>query len=151
MVNPAVGLCARCLSQAQRQSPLNQRFLRNRLARAPQQQWRYLQTERFQPLAPPNPASLGKPTPARSYPRSRKWFRRLGYLGFAAAAVYALDRRYLASALARSIRTFGVAALVAADYKINFRQNPPLAPSIPALHVRNAQRLFDLLRANGGL
>lgn len=153
MVNPALGLCARCLRQAQRQSPLFQNsLLRSPVTRAPlQQQWRYLQTERFQPLAPPNPTSLGKPTPARTYPRSRKWLRRLGYVGLAAAAVYALDRRYWASALARSLRTFGIAALVAADYKINFRPSPPLAPSIPALHVRNAQRLFDLLRANGGL
>lgn len=40
---------------------------------------------------------------------------------------------------------------MAVDYKINFRPHPPLAESIPALHNRNAERLFDLLRANGGL
>ena len=53
--------------------------------------------------------------------------------------------------MTRSVRTFGLGLLVAIDYKINFRPNPPLADSIAALHARNAQRLFDLLRANGGL
>jgi aarF domain-containing kinase len=34
---------------------------------------------------------------------------------------------------------------------LNFRPNPPFAESITALHARNAERLFDLLRHNGGL
>lgn len=37
------------------------------------------------------------------------------------------------------------------DYKINFRANPPFAPSIGALHARSAERLAELLKANGGL
>ena len=37
------------------------------------------------------------------------------------------------------------------DYKINFRAHPPLASSIEALHARNAERVFELLRSNGGL
>lgn len=41
--------------------------------------------------------------------------------------------------------------LVALDYKINFRPHPPLASSIAAVHARNAERLSDLLRHNGGL
>lgn len=41
--------------------------------------------------------------------------------------------------------------LVGIDYKINFRAHPPLARSIEALHGRNAERVFDLLRHNGGL
>lgn len=41
--------------------------------------------------------------------------------------------------------------VVAADYKINFRAHPPLAKSIEEVHRRNAQRLFHLLRTNGGL
>jgi aarF domain-containing kinase len=41
--------------------------------------------------------------------------------------------------------------LIGVDYKINFRAHPPLAESIEALHARNAQRIFDLIRANGGL
>lgn len=34
---------------------------------------------------------------------------------------------------------------------MNFRANPPLAKSITDVHARNAERLFELLRANGGL
>ncbi|KAI4143835.1 MAG: hypothetical protein L6R39_004429 [Caloplaca ligustica] len=45
----------------------------------------------------------------------------------------------------------GDGLVVASDYKINFRPHPPLADSIQALHARNAERLFDLLRTNGGL
>ncbi|AEO65048.1 uncharacterized protein THITE_56894 [Thermothielavioides terrestris NRRL 8126] len=45
--------------------------------------------------------------------------------------------------------------LVAADYKLNFRPEPlPLVGSaggIPELHRRSAERLFRLLRENGGL
>ena len=66
-------------------------------------------------------------------------------------AAYAIDRQFLFSSLARSARTFALGAVVAADYKINFRPHPPLADSIAALHARNAQRLFELLRTNGGL
>lgn len=41
--------------------------------------------------------------------------------------------------------------MIGIDYKINFRPHPPLADSIEALHLRNAQRIFELLRYNGGL
>lgn len=65
--------------------------------------------------------------------------------------------------MARSARTFGTGLLVAADYKLNFRAEPlPIigrllgggeggGEGIPALHRRNAERLFELLRGNGGL
>lgn len=62
-----------------------------------------------------------------------------------------IDQRYNAAAITRSARTFGLGLIVAADYKINFRENPPLARSIGDLHARNAERLFHLLSTNGGL
>lgn len=65
--------------------------------------------------------------------------------------MWSLDRQFLSSSLTRSVRTFWLGIVVALDYKINFRTHPPLADSIPALHHRNAERLFDLLRTNGGL
>ena len=105
----------------------------------------------FQPLTPPVPGSLGKPRPARTFPRTRRWSRRLAYILLLGTAGYAIDKQFYASVLGRSSRAFAVAILASIDYKINFRPNPPLAPSIQALHVRNAQRLFDLLAANGGL
>ena len=112
---------------------------------------RPLQTQQFQPFVPPSPNSLGKPTPAKSYRRTRRWFRRLIYLVAGTGVLYGVDRQFYASSIARSVRTFGLGFIVALDYKINFRPNPPLAPSIPALHARNAERLAGLLQSNGGL
>jgi len=37
------------------------------------------------------------------------------------------------------------------DRSLDFREHPPLADSIEALHARNAERLFELLHTNGGL
>ncbi|KAH8907437.1 ABC1-domain-containing protein [Coniochaeta sp. PMI_546] len=109
----------------------------------------------YQPLTPPSPASLGAPRPARTYPRLTRWTRRLLILASLLGTAYLLDRHIYASGIARSARTFGLGLLVALDYKLNFRPEPlPLIGSqggIPALHRRNAERLFDLLRGNGGL
>lgn len=41
--------------------------------------------------------------------------------------------------------------MVALDYKINFRENPPFADDIAEVHSRSATKLFNLLRTNGGL
>lgn len=41
--------------------------------------------------------------------------------------------------------------VVAIDYKVNFRAHPPFANSVEEVHARNAERLFHLLRTNGGL
>lgn len=49
------------------------------------------------------------------------------------------------------MRTFATSLLVALDYKINFRPEAVVTGSVPELHARNAERLFDLLRSNGGL
>lgn len=70
-------------------------------------------------------------------------------------ALYAIDSQVYASGMGRSLRTFGTGLLVALDYKLNFRPEPlPLIGSsgtIEDLHRRNAERLFELLRRNGGL
>lgn len=73
------------------------------------------------------------------------------YLSVATGVVYAIDTQFYASSLTRTTRTFALGLFVALDYKINFRPNPPLASSIAALHARNAERLSELLRHNGGL
>jgi aarF domain-containing kinase len=41
--------------------------------------------------------------------------------------------------------------VVGLDYKINFVPNPPFASSVEEVHLRNARRMFTLLRENGGL
>lgn len=68
-----------------------------------------------------------------------------------AAFGYNLDKRYNASALTRTFRTFSLGLIVASDYKINFRESPPFARSVTEVHERNARKLFALLRENGGL
>lgn len=73
------------------------------------------------------------------------------YLALGTGVLYGVDRQFYASSITRSARTFGLGLIVALDYKINFRPNPLLAASIPALHARNAERLADLLQSNGGL
>lgn len=138
--------CTRCLN-----SP---RYFNNpsinRLV-PPKSPRRFLQTQQFQPFAPPNPNTLPKPAPPKTFPRTKKWLRRLFFLALGTRLVYEIDKRYYASSITRSARTFGLGLFVALDYKINFRPVPPLAPSIQALHARNAERLADLLRLNGGL
>ena len=120
----------------------------------------------FEPLRPPSPADLGAPKPARSFHRTQKWLRRLLILSALSGSLYLVDDYLYASGMARSLRTFGIGLLVAADYKLNFRAEPILpltigtsgagvkhgeGEGIPELHRRNAERLFELLRHNGGL
>ena len=105
----------------------------------------------FKPFVPPTPSSLPKPAPPKTYRRTLKSIRTLFYLGIGVGLAYGVDKYFLYSSLFRSARTFGFGCLVATDYKINFRPHPPLAESIRALHYRNAERLFNLLRENGGL
>lgn len=77
--------------------------------------------------------------------------KKTAYFVLGAGAVYIADERWNASSLLRTFRTFITGAIVAADYKINFQPHPPFAKSIVALHARNAERIYNLLRANGGL
>lgn len=112
---------------------------------------RYAHSSQFQPFVPPSPSSLGKPTEAKTYKRTIKWLRRIIYVSLATGVAYGIDSQFYASSLTRTARTFSLGLFVALDYKINFRPNPPLASSIAAVHARNAERLSDLLRHNGGL
>ena len=146
MIYPALGLCSRCLRRS-----TGLRFLADRNLSSPARSRRYLQTQQFQPFAPPSPDSLPKAAPPRTYRRTKKWARRLIYLTLGTGVLYGLDRQFYASVLTRSARTFVLGSITALDYKINFRPHPPLAASIEALHARNAERLAWLLQVNGGL
>ncbi|ODH45505.1 Atypical/ABC1 protein kinase [Paracoccidioides brasiliensis] len=110
-----------------------------------------IHTQHFQPFVPPPPSTLSKPGIVRTYPRTRKWLRRLFYVSLGGGVVYGIDRRFYASSLTRTTWIFALGMLVALDYKINFRPNPPFAESIAAVHARNTNRLSSLLRTNGGL
>ena len=158
-----LNICSRCLVRSTRSQFLRSTLgtfrsyhLQRRLPdpvheRLPQKFRRSLQTQEFKPFVPPSPESLPRAAPPKHYRRTRKWARRLLYLAIGLGVAYEIDQYFLYASLTRSMRTFWLGVVVATDYKINFRPNPPLADSIQALHNRNAERLFDLLRTNGGL
>ncbi|KAK8070848.1 hypothetical protein PG997_011051 [Apiospora hydei] len=104
----------------------------------------------FQPLRPPSPESLGAPKAAREFKRGRKWLRRFVILATVGGTFYLVDRVAFAAGISRSLLTFGNGLFVAFDYKINFRARP-FVGTIEDLHRRSAERLFELLRHNGGL
>lgn len=105
----------------------------------------------FKPMRPPSPEELGAPKAAGEYKRGRKWVRRVAILAATSTVVYLVDRQVYALGLTRSLRTFGTGLLAALDYKINFRPEPWTGGTVKDLHLRNAERLFDLMRANSGL
>ncbi|KAH9868649.1 hypothetical protein J1614_007721 [Plenodomus biglobosus] len=114
---------------------------------------RRLQSQAWEPLRPINPADLPKPRPRKIKPpfTRRRWVRRLAVISALLGAGLFIDRQFYASSVTRCLRTFKTGLLIGLDYKINFRPHPPLADSIEALHLRNAQRIYELLRYNGGL
>ena len=105
----------------------------------------------FQPLRPPSPSELGAPQAAKQYKRGRRWTRWVAITLVGGSVIYVADQQIYASGFLRTLRTFWTTMVVALDYKINFRPEPLTAGSVPELHARSAERLFDLLRANGGL
>lgn len=64
---------------------------------------------------------------------------------------YFADRQAFGSGIKRTLLTFGNGLYVALDYKLNFRPVPWTGGTVTDLHRRSAERLFELLRANGGL
>ncbi|KAH8589061.1 ABC transporter [Bisporella sp. PMI_857] len=112
---------------------------------------RAIQNQRYQAFTPPSPESLGKAKPARLYPRTIKWGRRLLYISAFSGAFYLVDTQFYSSSITRSLRTFWTGIVIAIDYKLNFRPHPLLGGGIDDLHRRSATRIFDLLHHNGGL
>ncbi|CAK1359197.1 ABC1 family protein [Cercospora beticola] len=105
----------------------------------------------FTHAKPPSPADLGAPKQAKQYRKSRKWLRRLIRTSLAVAVVLGIDTQFYDACLTRSVRTFSIGLLIALDYKLNFRADPWIGDSVEDLHHRSAVRVFELLRANGGL
>lgn len=156
MAIPGFALCARCLArsfnprsfQASHGKIYTYRLPKSLPSRPVK---RHIQSQQFKPFVPPSPSSLPKAAPPKTYRRTRKWSRRLVYLALGLGATYEFDQHFFYASLTRSARTFWLSLIVATDYKINFRAHPLLYDSIQDLHLRNAERLFDLLRTNGGL
>ncbi|KAG7085810.1 hypothetical protein E1B28_003348 [Marasmius oreades] len=80
--------------------------------------------------------------------RFRQYVRRTGYLVAGVATLYAVDRVFNASAIARNARTLYTCAMITLDYKINFTEANN--DHIPELHERVANRMYDLFTSNGG-
>ncbi|PPR01545.1 hypothetical protein CVT24_001856 [Panaeolus cyanescens] len=81
--------------------------------------------------------------------RPRKLLRRAGYLLVGVGTVYFVDTTYNASSIVRNLRTLWTCAMITLDYKWNF--TPEKTESIPQLHERVADRVFNLFTSNGGL
>ena len=149
MTSRIAGLPVQCSRGRVRFPLLSSRFsaqlLLNPLCHRP------IHSSQFQPLVPPSPASLGKAAPAREYRRTQKWGKAFLYIGGVVGVAYLIDTQFYASSITRSLRTFGLGIVVATDYKLNFRPKPLFGGAIEDLHRRSAERLFDLLRHNGGL
>ncbi|KAK0661559.1 ABC1 family protein C10F6.14c [Lasiodiplodia hormozganensis] len=90
-------------------------------------------------------------SPPSSFPRTQKWARRLAWTGAVLGGIYIADTQWNNAAVTRSMRTFKTGLVIGVDYKINFRADPPFAESLAEVHNRNAERVFNLLRENGGL
>ncbi|KAF4424516.1 Atypical ABC1 ABC1-B kinase [Fusarium acutatum] len=105
----------------------------------------------FQAMRPPSPEELGAPRRAKEYRQGRRLARRLLLTCVLGGTIYLGDRQIYASGFGRSLHTFGTGLLVAFDYKLNFRPQPITGGTVQDLHNRNAERLFNLLRSNGGL
>ncbi|EXJ85547.1 Atypical/ABC1 protein kinase [Capronia coronata CBS 617.96] len=139
-------ICTQCLKTLARQH-------QSRVAssRTPLQRRAFSQTQLRAAFVPPTPESLGKAVPAKDFKKTKKWLRRFAYVAVFGTVAYVLDKRYYASSLTRCTRTFAIGLTAALDYKINFREEPFFANDITEVHARNAARLFELLRTNGGL
>ncbi|KAK8185363.1 ABC1 family-domain-containing protein [Phyllosticta capitalensis] len=115
------------------------------------------------PKKPSNASTLKSAPPAGAKPKTQqqqqpppkkkrsKWLRRLAWTTALAGGGYVVDNQFNNASLTRSLRTFKTGLVIAADYKINFRASPPFANSLSDVHHRNAERIFNLLRENGGL
>ena len=145
-------LCRRCINRFEFEGQLIP-LKRSSAELRPSRTRRSFQTQPINrlPITPPNPAELSRPTPAKHYQKTRKWLRRLLWTSIVTGSTLVLDQQFNASSITRTLRTFHAGVLTGLDYKINFRAHPPFADSVEAVHARNAERLFKVLQANGGL
>ncbi|KAL1671925.1 ABC1 family-domain-containing protein [Schizophyllum commune] len=92
-------------------------------------------------------ATSAPPPPSPS--RLQKYARRALYTGAGIGTLWAIDTNFNASAITRNFRTIYMCGAIALDYSINF--TPAKSESIPQLHERVAERMYNLLTKNGGL
>lgn len=122
------------------------RHVKSSLA-VPKQFRSYSAPDQFTNRIVPDPRSL-KPPYTQSGARRRVPYKTLLFGTLLAAGIIGYDR-VNGRCLSRTFRTTVAGVILAVDYKLNF--NPENADGIMALHERAAQRIFDVIVANGGL
>lgn len=113
----------------------------------------------FKNLSSPSPDSLPKPKPKKIRPsaspgsgsknKKQGGFRGRTALGLVVlgTAGYFYDKHFNAHAISRTIHTVYTLSTIALDYKLNFDEDK----DIQALHLRTADKIYDLMVANKGL
>ncbi|TBU43047.1 ABC1-domain-containing protein [Dichomitus squalens] len=96
-------------------------------------------------------SGYGASSPSGGQPRSllQRYALRTAIAALGLGIAYEVDKELHASAIIRNLRTLWTCAVIALDYKLNFKHEKE--GDIPALQERVAQRVYDLLTTNAGL
>jgi aarF domain-containing kinase len=100
---------------------------------------------------------LQSTTPELQQKQKLKWYWKLLItLGITAGAttggVLVADKYYMGGIITRSLRAYSALAQVGLDYKMHSGKNPKGGRvPIDELHDRNAKRVCDMIKANGGM
>ncbi|PNP43059.1 hypothetical protein TGAMA5MH_04992 [Trichoderma gamsii] len=100
---------------------------------------------------------LQSTVPVPQQKQKLQWYWKLLItLGITAGAttggVLVADKYYMGGILTRSLRAYATLAQVGVDYKMHSGKNPKGARvPIDELHDRNAKRVCDMIKANGGM
>lgn len=148
--NPALLQQTRYRFAAKHQpSPSSIRFINTVPNTSKHEPFRSMAAQSIDSLPKPPPKKPVRPQKSGPQKRSRlsKFFRFSTIVVGLGALGYAYDVYFNARAFTRTLRTVYVFTRIAIDYKLNFAEGK----DIQALHLRSADRLFDLLVANKGL
>ncbi|CCG84040.1 protein of unknown function [Taphrina deformans PYCC 5710] len=107
----------------------------------------YASPDSFTNRIVPDPSTLRPPLP-KTTRRIRVPVKTLAVIGTGLIGGTVYDRLN-GRCISRTLRTAVAGVILAVDYKLNF--NPENADGIMALHERAAQRIYDVIVANGGL
>ncbi|KAK1244420.1 hypothetical protein MKX07_003219 [Trichoderma sp. CBMAI-0711] len=96
-------------------------------------------------------------TVAEPQKKKLRWYWKLlitlgATAGVTAGGVFVVDRYFMGGILTRSLRAYATLAQVGLDYKMHSGKNPKQGRvPIDELHDRNAKRVADMIKTNGGM
>lgn len=96
-------------------------------------------------------------TVAEPQKKKLRWYWKLlitlgATAGVTAGGVFVADRYFMGGILTRSLRAYATLAQVGLDYKMHSGKNPKQGRvPIDELHDRNAKRVADMIKTNGGM